>query len=461
MKNYLILSYLLLIFTIGCTPMNGPEDVQTTDGLSLSSGASDRIVLDPEGSFTNIRFTSPSDWHIELSEDADWVEISPLEGVAGDGRIKVKAKINDSGKDRTAQALICAGEESLALTIFQENFVPKFELKKSEAEISFLGGELIVPLVTDFEYKYECDVDWITYVGTKASNEKDLIFYVDPNDGTDSRSAVITLSSASLILEFTVRQGVDGLDSRDWTAGTFTHRSLAMRFTATWCGYCPYMATAFDRAKEEMPNALELVSLHGEESTLEFSGTNSLIRRFNVGGYPTGVVDARASVPNTTSPLYTVNVAKETQKEYPASVGIAGSSLVDGNQVSLTVGLYIKEAESYRLTVLLLEDNIVTYQNGGGNNYVHNDVARKALTSMSGESVTVSSDGLLWTGTYTTRLEADWNADNLKFLIYVEKPFGSREPVMNVDGVDYYKAETYIDNCRAIPLGEVGKLELR
>ena len=466
MKNYLLLSYLLLIFTIGCTPINTPEDEPQYDGLSLNSGMSDRVVLDPKGSFTNIRFTSPYDWHIEISDDAEWLEITPLEGEAGTARIKIKAGLNDSGLDRTAQARICSGEESLVLSISQENFVPKFELKKTEEEVSFLGGELIVPLISDFEYDFECDADWVSYVETRASNDKDLVFSVSPNSGPSPRSTVITLSSASTTLEFTVSQGTDGLDSRDWTAGTFVHRSLAMRFTATWCGYCPYMATAFDSAKNQMAGSLELVSLHTMDSDIPFTGTNIMSQRFNVNYLPTGIIDARASIENSTSPSYTANVAidvaKETQKEYPASVGIACGSLINDNLLSLTVGLYAKEAGSYRLVVLLLEDDIVAFQNGGGSNYVHNDVARRALTSMTGDPLTIKSNGQLWTGTYTARLEAGWNVENLKLLIYVERPFGSKEHVQNIAGASYFsKAETYVDNCRVIPLGEVGKLELR
>lgn len=466
MKKLLFFSYLLLMFVTGCTKGNGPigEDSQS-DRLELNSGMSDNIVLDPEGSFTNLRFNAPADWHIEMSEDAQWVEISPMEGTAGKGRLKIKAEANETGEDRVGHARICSGDEFIELTVSQEKFVPKFELLQSEAEVSFLGGTLSVPLVSDFEYDFECDADWVTSVETKASNKKNVLFDVAPNTGSSSRTAVITFTSVATSLEFTITQGTDGLGSRDWTAGKFVHRSLAMRFTATWCGYCPMMADAFDNAKSQMNGALELVSLHGSESELEFSGTNTLVRRFSVGGFPTGVIDCRAEIQNYAA-SYTasmaMNVAKETQKEYPASVGIAGSSMMSDDELNLTVGLYIKEEGSYRVTVLLLEDDIVGYQNGGGNSYRHNDVARFALTSMNGDAVRTTSDGQLVTQSYTARVNSDWNQENLKVLIYVEKPFDSRGNIGTVKDAGYYSnAETYIDNCRVIPVGEIGLLELK
>jgi hypothetical protein len=50
----------------------------------------------------------------------------------------------------------------------------------------------------------------------------------------------------------------------------------------------------------------------------------------------------------------------------------------------------------------------------------------------------------------------------LKVLIYVEKPFDSRGNIGTVKDAGYYSnAETYIDNCRVIPVGEIGLLELK
>jgi hypothetical protein len=114
------------------------------------------------------------------------------------------------------------------------------------------------------------------------------------------------------------------------------------------------------------------------------------------------------------------------------------------------------------VTVLLLEDDIVGYQASEGNSYRHNDVARFALTSMNGDAVKTTSDGQLVTQSYTARVNADWNQKNLKVLIYVEKPFDSRGNIGEVGGAGYYRdAETYIDNCRVIPVGEIGLLELK
>ena len=277
---------------------------------------------------------------------------------------------------------------------------------------------------------------------------------------------MITFCSDMTCKAVTVKQRAAGTSGDDWKYGQFRHRSLAMRFTATWCGYCPYMGTAFDSAKSQMAGALELVSLHGEESNYVFSGTKTLQSKYRVSSYPTGVVDGRASVPNynstATTATVTVGVAEETQQAYPAKTGIAMSSTLDGDELKVDVDLYAKEADSYRLVVLLLEDGIVGYQNGGGNKYTHNDVARLALTSMSGESVRTTEDNQVLRKSYTANITSGWKAENLKVLVYVEKPYGDQTIVSDVDGVTYGKyGDTYIDNCRVAKVGTEAPLELK
>ena len=474
MKKLMLLSCLLTILVTACMQIPQTDDEGNTEdpipssGIELGKGFSDEVVLDPKGNFVNLRFSSAKDWHLEISDDAEWLEVSPLEGDAGSARIKIKAEINDTGKKRFAEVDICSEEETLTLTVTQDKFVPKFELVESETEVSFLGGYLSVRLNSDMEFEHTCVSDWLTYVQTdnsSADDEFEVLFEVSPNNTSADRSATITFSAAAERLEFTVVQGTDGLGSKDWKTAKFAHRSLAMRFTATWCGYCPAMASAFEEVKEQIPDDIELVSLHAASSDLAFASISSLVKRFDVKDYPTGVVDARAAIPNYTNTSTIARAAKavamETQQEYPATTGVACSSAINGSELYLTLGLYAKSAGNYRLTALVLEDNIVSYQNNGGNNYVHNDVARRAVTSINGESVAVQSDGQLVIKSYTATLQSDWNKENLKLLIYVEKPYDGTERKNEVSEAKYSDfGTTYVDNCRVIQIGDVATLDL-
>ena len=468
MKNFALLSC-LLIFLAGCTeiPENTDDEKIPESGIVLGNGMSSSVVLHPKGSFVNVRFNSAADWHVELPADADWLEVTPLEGSAGTGRLKIKAGANVTGQTLTAEVHVCSGDYVLVLTVTQENFVPKFELIETDAEVSFMGGPLAIKLFADMEYEYECDAEWVVSAETKADDDyTEVLFDIAPNTGEQERSTVITFTAGSNELNFTLTQGTDGLGSTDWKTASFKHRSLAMRFTATWCGYCPWMAQAFEDAKAQMPEGLEIVSLHTADSDLGYSGTRSLSSRFYASDLPTGIVDARASIPNYQSTATTakavLDVARETQNEYPATVGVACSSLISGSDLTTTVGLYLKEAGKYRLFVLALEDEIISFQNGGGNNYEHNDVARLALAPISGEVIEVETDGEFVVKSYAGRLKPAWNADNLKVLVYVEKPYGSQPRQEEVEYAYYYDfGDTYIDNCRVVEVGQIGTLELK
>ena len=128
------------------------------------------------------------------------------------------------------------------------------------------------------------------------------------------------------------------------------------------------------------------------------------------------------------------------------------------------LSLYFKEADDYRVTVLLMEDGIVGNQNGVSGKYTHNDVARLAVTSISGDAVSVADGPFVWSKTYTATVKSSWNSENLELLIYVEKPYGDRDNVKGVSNqaVVYGNyGDTYIDNCRAVKVGETAGLELR
>ena len=215
-----------------------------------------------------------------------------------------------------------------------------------------------------------------------------------------------------------------------------------------------------------MTGSLELLSLHGEDSNYEFSGTNTLASRFRVTDFPSAIVDHRALIPNysstATTASATVAVAQETEKAYPVKTGIALGSTLTGSTLKVDLSLYVKEADSYKVTVLLLEDGIVGYQSGGSNNYQHNDVARLALTSISGDTVRISEDNQIWTNTYSAEIKSGWKAENLKLLVYVEKPYGDQQQVAEVREATYGKyGDTYIDNCRVVKVGTEAALELK
>ena len=460
MKKSFIALLSVIAFLWGCDDVG----ISQQGEIQLASSSKDAVAIDPDGGQESVRFSSALDWHIECSDE--WVTVDPMEGGPGPARISISADANETDAARRAVVNICSEGFVFPVTVTQEVYVPEFYLTKSEKEMSCLGGELTVTVKSEVEYEVDVNVDWVKSAASKASHKTDHQFIVEENPLSESRVAVISFVSSKGTIEFTLTQRPAGTSQDDWKIDEFVHRSLAMRFTGDWCGYCPYMATAFESAKSQMGDALELLSLHGGGSAYDFSGTTTLAKRYGVSSFPTGVIDARATIPNysstTTTATAAIDVAKETQEAYPVKTGIAFSSTLDGTELTVDLSLYVKEADEYKVVVILMEDNIIGYQNGGGNNYTHNDVARLALTSVSGDAVTVTADGTVWNHKYTGTVKNSWKAENLKLLVFVEKPYGSQQVVTGVSAANYGNfGNTYIDNCRVVKVGETAGLELR
>ena len=240
-------------------------------------------------------------------------------------------------------------------------------------------------------------------------------------------------------------------DPSEWADKEFWHKSLAMRFTATWCGYCPNLATGFAKAVSQYPNKIELLNLHPTSSNLGFSGTSTLANIFKVTGYPTGMIDYRKQIDNYASDYaatLVVNAVKETESNYPVKTGISFSSSVSGNTLNLNLKLYIKEKGDYKVTAVLLEDEIVGYQNGGGDNYNHSSIARVAISNIAGDAVSTTINNKTLSKKYTASIPSKCDKNNLRILIYVLRLYGSQSIIRTNDYGDYY-----IDNAVSAAVG--------
>lgn len=248
-----------------------------------------------------------------------------------------------------------------------------------------------------------------------------------------------------------VKGSEDPDDPEDWAGKEFWHKSLGMRFTATWCGYCPNLATGFAKAVSQYPNKIEQLNLHPASSNLGFSGTSALSNIFNVTGYPTGMIDYRSRIGNYASDdaaTLVVDAVKETEKNYPVKTGISFSSSVSGSTLNLNVKLYIKEKGDYKVTAVLLEDNIIGYQNGGGDNYNHSSIARVAITDITGDAVSTSKDNKTVSKNYTATIPSSCDKNNLRVLVYVLRQYGSQTIIRTADYGDYY-----VDNAISAAVG--------
>ncbi len=384
-------------------------------------------------------------------------ELVQYEGLAGKVRVDAGNIIEESSK---VTFTLSDGRNTVSHYL---TFVPVegevFEFPTAEVTLFDTESDFNVTLMANLEYEVAEIPSWLELVKSEAGDAKRTVilsFRAQENTAAENRTGeVVLVSENKTRISLTINQ----MGKND-AARPFFHRSVAVRYTADWCGYCPQMASGFEEAEKLMPGRLEVISMHCD-GALVFSQSSQLMSQFNITGFPMGIIDGRMLMQNydvATIAEYTKRFAEETAELYSTVSGIVLDTEVRGRDVEVNVKAFIKNADSYKITVMLVEDGIVGYQanyfTGSTNNYVHNGVPRKALTNVRGADFSTSSDNTVKEFSYSAPVEEKYDLNNMKAVVYIQRSFGSRDKVQSADYGDFY-----IDNCAACKVGE--SVELR
>ena len=386
-----------------------------------------------------------------ISSIPDWIEEITPAGTNGSDVAKkhiFKVQANPDNAIREGVIVFCNESQQCIPVSVKQAGKTVFSISKTSFEVGSESNTIEFTVTSSIGYEVKPDAAWIREISSSGGNGVYThTFEVSANSSTTAREGVIVVcNDEQTCIPVTVKQAgaePEGDEDMSWTTRTFWHKSLIMRFTADWCGYCPMMATAIDEARTQMPGKLEALSLHASGG-LKSDVSASLSSHYKVDGYPTGIVDGRVEVPNYTNTSYTasqmVMYANETVEMYGTVTGASWSSSISGTKASLDLKVYLKSAGSYKVTALLVEDNIIAYQNGVSGLYEHKDVVRAAFTNVLGESATISADNKVLNFKYTISIPSGCKKDNLRVVVYVQKA--------NSNG------QYYVDNSASEQLGK-------
>ena len=334
-----------------------------------------------------------------------------------------------------------------------------FTFSPESFSVSGIGGTVAINFRSMVDYDIHSASDWIHFKSIdgdpRLREGATATFQVDQNPGEEREGYIIVCNNENgncIPVPVTQASGV-GLKQ-------VTHHSLGMRFTATWCGWCPYMSESFTKAKALLGDRFEFVNLHPNSSDLAFYGTPTLVSQFGISSYPTGIIDGRIRIGNgtdTDAVAQAIAAAVDEQEAlYPVQTAVGLKTTLSGRSLSVDAELFARQAGTYKLTVYLLENGIVHYQNGGGDNYVHNRIAREALSPSVGSIVQVPTDNGTAVVNYTFNIPSNYNLSNLEVLAFVQCPFGDQAVVQSGDYGDWY-----VDNCRNVAVGATAPLEVQ
>lgn len=368
---------------------------------------------------------------------------------------------NTETESRTATISFCGNETCHPFVITQAAAETDVYLDVDNVSISVAAegtaSPVTVNVTSNLPWNVASDAAWCEVSPSSGENDGSFDITVSENVSYDSRIANITVSAVDGSLSRTIAviqspaQREEGDDS--WVEAEFVHRSLAFRFTADWCGFCPMMATAMNDAQKELPGKLEVISVHGGGSGLACSASKTLANNYPIDGFPTGLVDGRTYIANYAIPVTTsliVEAVNETESKYETVTAVSWTSKVSGSQVTLDLSAYIKKAGSYKITALLVEDKVISYQadynNGASDAYEHNGIIRAALSKVLGENVEVTEDAQVKTFTYSAELPSECNKDNVRVVVYIQRK----------DSDNSY----YVDNTASAAVGKDKNLDM-
>ncbi len=449
MKYYLLLALAAVSAAlISCEPAITGVRVDSTN-----------LSFPGEGGTQTLKVKAGTAWEINVPADLNWLSVSPKSGTSS-ADVTVTASANKmKDQDRNVELVINYEGNQIRVNVNQAHGEgePVFQLSQSSVEVGSEGGEFSVNVVSDAaDYDVEINTKWITSVSRKGNryDGETLTFSVAPNEKKEARTGVVSICTKSGTCNpVTVNQAA-------FAGATYEHLNVAFRYTATWCGHCPYMDETFHMVKERRDD-FDFVTIHGSAGyPLYFNDSNSLMSAFQVSGFPTGIINGWKEFSNSHNVSANAdNLENELdafEKTFSCVAGVSVKSTVADGQIKVDAEVETSISGKYQVSAFLLESGIVeaqTYFPDNGpttelKNFVHDNVARATLTASALGDAFDAVAGEKTSFTWSVTPDKSWNAKNLSVAVLVHRAYGDVKK-NNKKYPDYYVA-----NAALAPVGK-------
>lgn len=252
--------------------------IQQPAGVILLSAQ--EINTPAEGGTFNIGIEHNIEYSTLLGATSEgWVSVSPAAKALTESKICIVISPNESGWPRNGSVTVTSDIGDFPIAIIQDG-ADIFSLSAMTQEVPSSGGSFSVSVSGTRPYHISAMPDWINETGTDGRTHT---FEATPNlSSADRTDYIIFCDQDGVCLPFEVRQEL----LPAWAMQNFKHTSLVMRFTATWCGWCPRMNKSVQAAQSGYPGKIQHLALHGSGSSLYFAAANSLMNQYGIDGFP-------------------------------------------------------------------------------------------------------------------------------------------------------------------------------
>lgn len=347
-----------------------------------------KVVLSAVGSSVEVKYTltgadEEGAMPKAILENADWVTNIDVDSQ----KVSFDVATNLSTQERKTKLNLNYDTATATITIIQEGSLEEAVLTAS-SNVTRVGESVEFSVV--FAGKDVTNESTIHdyYTNEEISNPAtfnkvgEYALYAKYN-GESSNLVSISVFDAS-VPEFPVDSNPKNYD--------FKHRMLLIDHTGTDCGYCPLMMLQLKKIEEDPAynDYFNLAVSHAYNSDDAASSTTS----FMLTQYYQSILRVLTGFPTLTfnyqygdsagSNFSFIEKHFKALKKESTTTAVAVSTKLDDNKIVISASLKSKEADLYKVNILLLEDNIYSPQYNASESWMHyhNNAIRDAYPQL-------------------------------------------------------------------------------
>lgn len=189
--------FLLMAGAAVCT-VSCEDDTPDNKTMTLSDT---EVVLTSGQTEYQIRLYSANGW--SLSDDAEWLTVSPEQGEAGDHLLTVRTEGNEAATEREAVITVISAERNRTIRVMQQpqqSLDTEIAVDTETIEAESEGGTYRVNIAADFPYEILIPEEarlWVGVTTQTRSIDKTATVSVAPNERYTSRECTIRIALVS------------------------------------------------------------------------------------------------------------------------------------------------------------------------------------------------------------------------------------------------------------------------